>query len=88
MRKHPPSLKEQQAGQGIKTLQQADTVNMVETDLHEMMEEAEEGNWIPDTAANPQTYFDIARNFIGFTYDFRLRKFTMSVKAIALNVGR
>ena len=54
VRKRPPSLKEQQVDQGINTLQQADTVHMVETDLHELMEDAKEGNWIPDTAANPQ----------------------------------
>ena len=30
VRKHPPSLKEQTTGQGVKTLQQADTVHMVE----------------------------------------------------------
>ena len=81
-------MKELRAGRGIKTLQHADTVHMVETDLHDMMEEAEEGDWILQTAHNPQSYFDIARNFVRFKYDFRLKKFTMSVKAIALNVGR
>ena len=88
VRKRPPSLAEQRAGHGIKTLQTGDTVHMVETDLHDMMEEAEEENWIAVSAANPQTYFDLARNFIRFKYDFRLQKFTMSVKAIALNIGK
>jgi len=88
VRKRPPSLSEHRAGRGIKTLQIADTVHMVDTDLHNMMEEAEEEGWISTTASNPHTFFDEARNFIRFKYDFRLQKFTMSVKAISLNVGK
>ena len=52
------------------------------------MEEAEEEGWISTTASNPRTFFDEARNFIRFKYDFRLQKFTMSVNAISLNVGK
>ena len=88
VRKRPPSLKEQQKGEGIQLLQTADTVHMFEVNMYDMMEEAEEQQWISQYANHAQTYFDEACNFIRFKYNFRLRRFTMSFKAVALNVGK
>ena len=88
VRKRPPSLKELQNGEGIKTLQHADTVHMVEVNMHDMMEQAEEQEWISPHATQVNSYFDEARNFIRFKYNYRLRRFTMSLKAVALNVGK
>ena len=61
---------------------------MVEVIMHDMMEEAEEQQWISQYVNHAQTYFDEAWNFTRFKHNFRLRRFTMSLKAIALNVEK
>ena len=61
---------------------------MVDVDLSDLQEDAEQEEWLSPLATQTNTFFKSRRNFIRFKYDFRLQKFTMSMKAMALNVGK
>ena len=87
VRKRPPNKKNIKDGHHVFSLQRADTVHLLDVNLDGLRDDAEGNDWFADDAAQSHTYFDSARNYIRFMYDFRLGEIRITMKAMAIKSG-
>ena len=87
LKKQSPITREMLGGLNFFTLQQTDTVHMVDLDLSQL-DDALTDDWFPEEAAHCHIYFSNTRNYIKFRYDDRLQEFRITLKAMAIKIGQ
>ena len=87
LKKRAPTTRDISEGRHQFNLQQADTVHMVDLDLHGLENESND-DWFPNDAVQRHSYFQSMRNYIKFRYDERVREFRLTLKAMAIKIGQ
>ena len=88
VKKRPPNNTDINEGRSTFDLQQADIVNMVDVNLEGLEDDAENNDWFPEDATQLHQYFHNQRNYVRLRYDFRLREIRITIKAMAINIGK
>ena len=87
IQKRAPSLKAADRGDGISNLQKGDIIHMVDVDLSILEDTSMYEDLISSNAVNTETSCKPQRNFIRLKYDTRMRQFSLTFRALALNAN-